>query len=90
MALNLRHLSEELHKLLKVRAATEGVTIESLCVRFLWQGLDYEKTMDDMSFSKKPNTVVKAPKLNKKEQSDLNVCPKCHHINGLHQRGCHG
>jgi hypothetical protein len=40
MAINLRHISEELHQKLNVRAATEKVTLESLCVRFLWAGLD--------------------------------------------------
>jgi hypothetical protein len=40
MAINLRHISAELHQKLNVRAATEKVTLESLCVRFLWAGLD--------------------------------------------------
>lgn len=40
MAINLRSVSKELHSLLKVRAAEEKVSIESLCVRFLWWGLD--------------------------------------------------
>jgi len=40
MAINLRHISGELHQKLNVRAATEKVTLESLCVRFLWAGLD--------------------------------------------------
>jgi hypothetical protein len=40
MAINLRSATGELHQKLKMRAAQEGVTIESLCVRFLWWGLD--------------------------------------------------
>jgi hypothetical protein len=40
MAINLRSVTGELQQLLKVRAAQEKVTIESLCVRFLWWGLD--------------------------------------------------
>jgi hypothetical protein len=32
----------ELQQKLKIRAAEENVTIESLCVRFLWWGLDTE------------------------------------------------
>lgn len=40
MAINLRYVSKELHSLLKARAATEQVTIESLCVNYLWMGLD--------------------------------------------------
>ena len=40
MAINLRSVGKELQQALKVRAAAEGVTIESLCVRFLWWGLD--------------------------------------------------
>lgn len=40
MAVNLRSVTGELHQKLKMRAAQEGVTIESLCVRFLWWGLD--------------------------------------------------
>lgn len=61
MAINLRHISEELHQKLNVRAATEKVTLESLCIRFLWQGLDYEGGVDDMSFSKKTDAVVLLP-----------------------------
>ncbi len=40
MAIYLRSVQGELHTLLKIRAAQEKVTIESLCVRFLWWGLD--------------------------------------------------
>ena len=40
MSINLRNLGAELHQGLKVRAAEEGVTLQSLCVRFLWKGLD--------------------------------------------------
>lgn len=40
MAINLRYVSKELQTKLKVRSAEENVTLESLCVRFLWQGLD--------------------------------------------------
>lgn len=40
MAINLRYVSKELQTKLKVRAAGENVTLESLCVRFLWRGLD--------------------------------------------------
>lgn len=40
MNINLRYVSQELHQLLKVRAASEGVTLESLCVNYLWLGLD--------------------------------------------------
>lgn len=40
MSINLRYVGQELHQALKVRAASEGVTLESLCVRFLWWGLD--------------------------------------------------
>jgi len=48
--LNLRGISQELHQALKVRAAAESVSIQSLCVRFMWQGLEYEATVDKMSF----------------------------------------
>lgn len=41
MAVNLRSVTGELHQKLKVRAVQEGVTIESLCVRFLWWGLHH-------------------------------------------------
>lgn len=40
MAINLRSVQGELHQLLKIRAAKESVTIEYLCVRFLWWGLE--------------------------------------------------
>jgi len=47
--INLRHISAELHQKLNVRAATEKVTLESLCVRFLWQGLDQPGGPDGIS-----------------------------------------
>lgn len=40
MSINLRNVGTELQQALKVRAASEGVTLQSLCVRFLWWGLD--------------------------------------------------
>lgn len=40
MAINLRSVRGDLHQRLKVRAAEESVTIESLCVRYLWWGLE--------------------------------------------------
>lgn len=40
MSIYLRGIGTELQQALKVRAASEGVTLQSLCVRFLWWGLE--------------------------------------------------
>lgn len=39
-SINLRYISRELSRKLKVRAAEEGVTLQSLCVNYLWLGLE--------------------------------------------------
>lgn len=40
MSINLRHVSKELHQKLKVQSVSENVTLESLCVNYLWLGLE--------------------------------------------------
>lgn len=40
MNINLRGLSEELHQKLRVVAIAERVSLQSLCVRYLWWGLE--------------------------------------------------
>lgn len=40
MNINLRGISQKLHDALKVKAVEEKVSLQSLCVRFLWWGLD--------------------------------------------------
>jgi hypothetical protein len=49
MDINLRGIGAELHQSLKVRAASEGVTLQSLCVRYFWWGLDASARDDAMS-----------------------------------------
>ena len=49
MAINLRYIGKELQRQLKVRAASEDVTIESLCVRYLWWGIERQEVLNGNS-----------------------------------------
>ena len=51
MNINLRSISEELHQQLRIKAAQGGVSLQSLCVSYLQQGLQRPE----------PISVVSAP-----------------------------
>lgn len=77
MAVNLRSVTGELHQKLKMRAAQEGVTIESLCVRFLWWGLDTPTQVDAATFKDgTPDVGLTglARLLEKKAEHDIKTC----------------
>lgn len=77
MAINLRSVTGELHQKLKMRAAQEGVTIESLCVRFLWWGLDTASQVSDATFKDGVADVGVsglARLLEKKDKHDSKTC----------------
>lgn len=78
MAINLRSVTGELHQRLKMRAAQEGVTIESLCVRFLWWGLDNaspdEATATFKDGSPDVGVAGLARLLEKKDKHDSKTC----------------
>lgn len=56
---NLRGISAELHGQLKARAALENVTLQSLCVRFFWQGLDRWKEPVVQGVMREPDSATK-------------------------------
>lgn len=74
MAVNLRSVTGELHQKLKMRAAQEGVTIESLCVRFLWWGLDTPSQNEVATFKDGTPDVGLARAFEKKAEHDSKTC----------------
>ena len=92
MSINLRSVTGELQQRLKVRAAEEGVTIESLCVRFLWWGLDTPVEMTKASVGGVAQLAERRahnPKVaGSMPAPATKSCPSCGSVGKVHARGC--